>query len=322
MKRRLYDIAEQIQQADKSGRVVPSSKPITVGLKVQDPPFTPGLHYISPSQACGVFVDVLHIEGGQKGGYQRKVDASHVRRIARQLKEGHPFPPVQLAVENGNYAEVIDGQHRLLAAIMARKSVWVTAVEMSEADRQKLFAGQRRAKVVDRATLILAGDGPVEEYIQDAVTSSNHPWSRWIVPYPSSNHIPVATAYGAIAAYGMGTLRTPTGNTSDAYVAETWQIKHANQLADLISAFGTRQTNPDAFHNAAFRGIVQAAVVIVRRRGSKPVDVARWHKRMRAFPWRDYPQLRSSVEWADALIAWWNKGLKKEQRVVRVSDEP
>jgi hypothetical protein len=321
LKRRLYDIAEGIQQADKQGKVVPSSKPITVGLKAQDPPFTPGLHYISPSQALNIFVDVLHIEDGQKSGYQRKADPAHVRRVARQLREGYPFPPVLLAVENGNYAEAIDGQHRLLGAVMARKSAWVAAVEMTEHERQQLFAGQRKAKTVDRATLILAGDGPVEEYIQDAVTSSNHPWSRWIVPYPSSNHIPVPTAYAAIASYGMATLRTPTG-TSPEYIAEHWRIKPANELADLISAFGTRQTNPDAFANAAFRGIVQAAIVIVRRRGSKPADVARWHKRMRAFPWRDYPQLRSSMEWGDALIAWWNKGLKKEQRVVRVSDEP
>jgi hypothetical protein len=323
MKRTLYEIGKGIRvdtgDTENPSKVVPSGRTVVYGLTPTDPPKRVGYHVLTPEELAGLAISQLEVDRGKgKEGYQRGVNTAHARAIARRLKEGYPMPPILYALpENGEASEVVDGQHRALGALIARMPIHAVAFDLSQEDRARLFAGQRAAKAVDRRTLILNGSGLADEYIQDALTAVEHPWSELIAEYNGQkDRIPVATAWDLISRYVLGTYSNVNALTPE-FIGAAWDAKYADELADLIIPFGSKETNPAAFDVRALRAITYAAIAIIRRRESAASDKRRWVRHMPAFRFQDYPHVRSSAELADHLVAHWNKRMAVDKRVSR-----
>jgi hypothetical protein len=318
MKTTIGDVAQTIAKVSTKRKVVQRGQvSIADNLRSEVCPVSEGLHTITPAQAASIVVDRLDVNG-MITGYQRDHRTKHVRDIAKAMEDGHPIPPAQCAINEEGQLEVIDGQHRLLASIASGVPVKITVEHMDAEERRMLFAGQIRAKKVDPSTLILAGDGPVESYVQDAVTDPTqmHPWSSLLT---GTRKISPAQAHNLISMYVIGRARSVTHMTSTTISREQidreFSAERADELAMLITAFGDARTNPPAFSAVGLRAITGAATVIIRNSSSKQSDITRWLRHMPKFAWHRYPHLRSSKDIAGVLVEHWNARLRSDRRI-------
>jgi hypothetical protein len=306
----LYVEGVNVMLAKRDGVPIPM---VTDGMKPRRPPVEEGLYTLTPEQLLSLTVHTVSING-RVVGYQRELDPTHARKIARKMRDGQPMPPITLALDGKGRCAIVDGQHRVVAAVIARLPLQAVIKRMTKEEQQQLFVGQRNAKSVDRNTLVLADHGPFGRYVQDAVCTTAHPWH----PIVSANRHS-KTKIGPFALYQL--LIRYVGNAEGqgashrAGMDQRWDQGLADELAPLIICFGNKQTNPLAFRPYTLQAIGAAAMWVFRRNEPHAEDFDRWQKHMPAFPFADWPHLRTQIQMTGVLLDHWNKRLSESRRV-------
>jgi hypothetical protein len=312
----IYELAATIPQTDlqtnRGGKNRPS---ITKGLVPEDFPIQKGYFEATPEQLASLRVPKIEVSDEVRGFQREKVN-SHVRRIARAMVAGEEMPPIMVSIFPDQKAYIDDGQHRALASVMTRLPLEVVVKERTVAQARKLFAAQARAKKLRRDDTLLTGDSAIELYIQDALTSDNHPWSTLVGVQASRYRMSPTTMAAAVGAFVFNTMNTSINDFINRPESE-FDEALANTLADLIRAFGTKTTNPVAFKGGVVRAISYAAVHIFRRNeNSQMRDYGRWMTHMPSFDFGKFPHLLNKEGYLSLeLVNHWNKRLLESRRV-------
>jgi hypothetical protein len=318
----IFELASTIPSVDlkrlgRQGGGRKNAPPVTQGLIPKPFPTKEGYFEVTPEQLASLRVPKIEVNGTVRGFQREKVNI-HVRKIARALVDGEEMPPLIISIFPDGQAYVDDGQHRALAAIVARKNLEVVVKHRTVEQARKLFASQGKAKGLRSDDTLLTGDSPLELYIQDALTSDEHPWSMLVALNPSSTGQKMTpTTMGTM----VGTFVYNAFNQGVNYYIsrpdDTFDPRLADQLAEMVRVFGNRATNPLAFRGRTLRAISYAATHVFRRNlHTRPDDYERWLRHMPTFDFSKYPHLLSKeTDMAGALVAHWNKRLPAERRV-------
>lgn len=315
----IYDICKQIPVLNDNGKFDTRSNwengtmPTVVdGLKPRQAPTKEGLHLFTPEELLSLRVPVIEVNHSVTG-YQRPFDRGHARKMVLAMREGKQMPPGVVALDGHGHMYTVDMQHRAVAGVIAREPILGVVMGMNKQGQRELFAGQRRAKPVDRNVLILAASGPYEEYIQDAVTSNNHPWSEIVSANTKSKTRITPNQMLDLLSFYVG---NSAGTVMSPDMLARWDREVADEMAPLISCFGDKQNNPVAFQPPALRGIGRTAMLVFRRNErTQESDYQRWVNHMPKFPWERNRIVRSGVEWTYVLVQHWNKRLFAARRV-------
>lgn len=322
----LFELAAQIPQVDlapgKKARGGKNRPPVTQGIVPEPFPTKEGLFEVTPEQLASLVVPKIEVESDIRG-FQREKTNTHARKIARAMLAGDEMPPIELSIfvdDQGKAlaAEVFvgDGQHRGLGAIIARKPLEVIVKRRTIEQARRLFTNQSKAKNLRSDDTLLTGNSPLELYIQDAVTSDDHPWSDLVAPYKSERRMTPTTMAIIVGSFVYNTLNQGvTFHTTRP--GDDFDHNQADRLATLIRSFGSKTTNGLAFRGRSLRAISFAAVYVFRRNPSlKDGDVERWKQHMPKFDFSKYPHLLGKeAEMAVALVEHWNKRLPEERKV-------
>lgn len=269
--------------------------------------------WFPPAELLSLRVSTVEVNG-KVVGYQRPFLREHGRKIALALKDGKPFPAMDIACDGHGVLWAVDGQHRAVGGVLADVPVLGVVRRMTKEEQRELFAGQRRARQVDANVLILAGSGPYEQYIQEAVATSDHPWGEIVsAAHGSKTRITPKQMLDLLLAYVGNTGGTPSRANVDA----RWDRALADGLAPLIACFGNKKDNPGAFRPVALKGIGQAAMHVFRRNpNAQESDRERWMKHMPGFAFDGHLFVRSGSEMTYRLVTHWNKRLYEGRRVI------
>jgi hypothetical protein len=318
----IYELASSIPQVNldllgRPGGGRKNAQPVTAGLVPVPFPRREGYFEATPEQLASIRVPRTEVSSDGIKGFQREKVNAHVRKIARALHAGEEVPPLILSIFPDGNVYVDDGQHRALAAIVARVSVEVVVKQRTVAQARKLFASQGQAKNVRKDDTLLTGDSALELYIQDALTSDDHPWS----PLVTANRSTTSRMTPTTMAQMVGSFVFNTFNQGANYYTtrddKDFDSRLADLLAELTQVFGTPHTNPLAFRGRTLRALAYAATHVFRRnQNSRPDDVGRWKRHMPQFDFGKYPHLLSrESEMALMLVEHWNKRLPEDRRV-------
>lgn len=315
----IFELAAQIPQMDlsRARSNVVGRPPVTQGLAPEPFPIKEGYWNATPEQIASLRVPRIEVNGDIKG-FQRERVTAHARKIARAMLEGKEMPPMLISIFPDGKAYANEGQHRALGAIIARKNVEVVVKRRTVEQARDLFTNQSKARKVSHNDTLLTGNSPIELYIQDAVTTSDHPWSNLVSPYASRTKMSVTAMATMAGAYGYNTIhQSVTRFTSLTDKDEPLDIANANKLATLLACFGDKATNPLAFRTRSLRAITFAALYIVRRNPHwKAKDYERWVRHMPTFDWARYSHmLNREGALMMALVEHWNKRLPEDKRV-------
>jgi hypothetical protein len=325
----LYEILQGLSLG-RGASIDRGGKPATQNLKPEPfPTNREGVFKMKPEQLLSVRVPVARIRNGEIEGYQRVLVPMKARSMYRWLKANEKtyykvLPAVEVSICEDHCAYYTDGQHRAAGGIMAKLPIKVIVTRRTFEEARQLFALQGRALRPSRNLLIIDSDGPFEEYIQDALTSNDHPWSRLISASQSGgskNRISVTTAYTLLRIYVAG-KNSPAGRDVGKNTDPTeFDQSAADQFATLLAAFGTRQTNPLAFGSISLRAIAIAARAIFRNAAHEvvPDDQGRWIRLMPQFQFSTYLHLKNSTELANHLIRFWNKRLSDSRKIALIT---
>jgi len=321
----VFELAAQIPQVDLTGKRARGGKnrpPVTQGLVPEPFPFREGYFEVTPEQLSSLLVPKIEVDGDIRG-FQREKTNAHARKIARALHQGEEMPPISCTIfvdEKGDvmvqHVYLDDGQHRALGAVIARHPLEVIVKRRTVEQARKLFANQSKAKSLRSDDTLLTGNSPLELYIQDAVTSDDHPWSDLVAAYKSDRKM-TPTSMGII----VGAFVHNSMNMGVQYHVnrpeEDFDVNQADRLASLVRSFGNRSTNPLAFRARSLRAISYAAIHVFRRNPNvRDDDVERWKRHMPHFDFGKFPSLLNrEQELAVALVDHWNKRLPEERKV-------
>jgi len=183
-----------------------------------------------------------------------------------------------------------------------------------------LFAGQAKGKTVNPSTIVLSASDPYSEYVQDAVTNDQHPWAHLVThQIASDKRLTPSQARAAIVIYAENMLGSApsTATLMEKSEREGLDKYRADQLAELINPFGTKEDNPTVYRAVVFRAVVGAGVVIVRHHnaGAERIAVERWKEWMPKFQFAAYQGVTSTNDYTPLLIAHWNKRLQPKRRI-------
>lgn len=305
---------------DSNGKVIQERRGryqrVLDGLHPKRPPVVEGLHEFTPEELLALYVAQVQVNG-RIVGYQRQLDETHARRIARWLLDNKPVPTLDVALEGDGRMFIVDGQHRAAGAVIARRSVQGVVRKLNKESQAELFFSQRKAKTIDPNTLVLAGTTPFDRYVQSAIYDRGNPWNgmvsasrnakRKIGPYAMFQLI--VRYVGNVEGQGTGRLIATDDN---------WNHALADELASLIRCFGDKESNPLAFRPVALNAIGSTAMWVFRRHpGTLADDHDRWVKQMPTFPFDRWLQLRTQRELVDVLLAHWNRRLTGSRKVIR-----
>ena len=294
-------------------RGLPDPPLVLDGLKARRPATTEGLHVFTPEEVLDLNVDDT-IVNGKVTGYQRGPDIKHARKIAAALSEGKHVPLPTIALDGHGKFWVVDGQHRAMAAVIARTPIPAYVERLTKDEQAELFFNQRRAKTVDPNVLILAGRGPFERYVQGAVAEQRHPWSEIASANRSSKtRIGPFAMYKLIVRYVANVESTGGQGRFD----DKWDVELADGLAPLISCFGNKQTNAFAFKPANLQAVGSAAMWVFRRHVVHSEDRERWQRHMPTFSFTRFIHVTAQRDMTGFLVEHWNKKLSENRRVVR-----
>jgi hypothetical protein len=315
---KLFDIGKEIQRTDDRGKVTTTSPPITEGLKPGHFPLKEGYHVVTPEQLASLNVPRVEIINGRIHGFQRpEITKPHVRRISRAMEAGEPMEVLEVGLYK-NSAWLVDGQHRGLAALMSRLPLPVVARKLSVEEMESLFSNQTKSKRINPSLTVQTAKTDFARYVQDAITENKHPWNSLVTAQMSSQKkLTAHQVHEAVVHYVGNSLGSHTRTLVE---SAKFDKELSDELATIYKAFGTKNTNPLAFRPVAVRAITGAAILIIRRGGSRPKDIKRWKNWMPLFPWNEYMGIRSSKDLTVFLVRHWNKRLSKENRV-KVPDE-
>lgn len=317
----IYELASSINTVhiDRLGRWGGGRKnapPVTQGLVPEPFPVREGYFQATPEQIASLRVPIIEVSDEVRG-FQREKITQHVRKIAAALRDGEEMPPLILSIFPNDQVYVDDGQHRALAALVVRMPLDVVVKRRTVEQARKLFAAQGKARNLRTDDVLLTGDSPLEEYIQDALTTDSHPWAHLVATHGSStSKMSPTTMANMVGAFVYNALnqgvRHYTSRPEDEF-----DRRKADLLAELIDVFGNRSTNPLAFRGRTLRAVAYAATYIFQRNpNSKPEDVERWKRHMPTFDFAKYPHLLTKEsDMSLALVEYWNKRLPEERRI-------
>lgn len=291
------------------------------GLRAKPFPMKEGYFTATPSQIASLEVPIITI-GNKVEGFQRDTRESktHARKMARAMLEGKEFPPIMVSTykdEKGKtHAIISDGSHRAVASIIARVPVEVVSKKRSFEDAKQMFTDQRKSRKISSDQTILTGNSPLEHYIQDALTSDTHPWSDMIGVNRDKRKITPITAALCIGSYVHNSMNAGL-NAYTTKSEKEFDAAKADELLELIMAFGNKTTNPLAFRSNSLKAITHTAVyVFERNENPQPGDRARWKEHMPTFAFEDYPHLLAKHgQLMQALIAHWNRRLSANRKI-------
>jgi hypothetical protein len=287
------------------------------------PPLREGLITLAPEELLSIRIPLQRVEDDVIKGYQRHLTAYKARSFARWIISNPDYlvvlPVIEISLDGDGNFFYTDGQHRGAGAVIAKQNLRAVFTKRTESEARRLFALQAKASKPSRNVLILDGDGPFEEYIQDAVTNDDHPWARLITSSHTGHSRSKMSATAAMVLLRIYVARTAhQGQNTGADISERFDKAAADELSMLVSVFGTRVTNPAAFQASSLRAIGETARQVFRERERHPGDLERWIRRMPGFPFARYAYLNSYAPLSDKMIEYWNKNLP-EKRKVRVS---
>jgi hypothetical protein len=316
----LLEILRPVKPLGGSGGAPKTPVSTIDGLTMKPVPNREGLITLSPEQLCSIRVPVRQMESDRLIGYQRHLTVAKARKFARFLVQTPNYikvlPVAEVSIDGNGNAFWTDGQHRGAGAVIARKDLRVVLTKRTEEEARKLFALQVAGSKPSRNVLILDGDGPFEEYIQDAVTDPNHPWHGLVTMSHAGSSKTKMSATAAFAMLRVYVARTShmSGTTSDSENGK-FNRKTADELALLVATFGTKATNRLAFNSLSLRAIAETARSVFRERDPHPDDRERWVRHMSKFNFAAYQHLNSHVELADRMKKHWNKHLTDDRKV-------
>lgn len=301
-------------------------KSATRNFSPQPFPRREGLRKITPEELLSVRVPVVRIIEGRIEGYQRKFTPRKARAIARWLEANRAdylrtMPVIEISVTPDGEAFYTDGQHRAAGAVMAGLPLRAVITRRSQSEARRLFALQGKATRPSRDLLIIDSEGPFEEYIQDAITSDNHPWSCLITSAQngsSKTKISPTAAHTMLQIYIRGINQSAARAVGTVTDPGQFDKKSADLLADLILCFGKKTSNPLAYSAIALRAISLTARAVLMDRVPHPEDLERWYRHMPKFEFRDYAYLKSSNELADKMIKHWNFRMPPNRKATRL----
>jgi hypothetical protein len=292
---------------------------VTKGLTPVPFPIQEGYFPVTPEQVASLKVPRVEV-GDTIKGFQRDKINTHARKIARAMLDGKEMPPLMVSIFPDGQVYVDDGQHRAIASIIARKNVEVVVKKRTVDQARQLFADQGRARSLKSDDVLLTGNSAIELYLQDAVTSDNHPWSRLVSPYSHSRGM---TPTSMVICVGNYVFNSMTNSTN--YIVgrdeKDFNKRQADQLARLIDAFGSRTTNQLAWRSKSLRAITYAAIHVFRRNPDpRSGDEERWLRHMPTFDFAKYPHLLNrEIELSLTLLDHWNKRLPAERKVQAIT---
>jgi hypothetical protein len=281
-----------------------------------------GLHTLSPEQLLNVRIPLQRIEDDEIRGYQRHLTAQKARDFARFLQDHRAnydriLPVIEISL-SGSQMFYTDGQHRGAGAIIARLPYRAVITKRTEAEARMLFALQAKALRPSKNVIIFNSDGRIEEYIQDAVTDDTHPWSKLITAAHSGTSKTKMSATSAIALIRIFAAKSMSNNgTPTEQEQQRFKKSDADALAVLISAFGSKQTNPYAYKTTALRAIAIVGRRLFIDRESHPDDLNRWIRHMNRFPFAQYAYISKYNDLAEKMAEHWNKHLAEARRLSR-----
>lgn len=321
----IFELASTIQAIDLNAPAShrkggPNRRSVTHGLTPVPFPVKEGYFIATPEQIASLIVPKTEVGLDIKGFQRGKVNA-HARKIAKSLLDGKEVPPILLSIFPDGKVYLDEGQHRCLASIIARKPLEVVVKKRTVEQARELFANQSRAKRLKSDDTLLTGNSAIELYLQDALTTDQHPWSSLVSAYPSPVRMTPTSMTLIVGSFVHNTMSLSTPwHTSRP--TEAFDPRLADQLARLVQAFGNKTTNPLAFRAKSLRAITFAAVHIIRRNdnwlGHK--DEERWLRHMPNFDFSRWAHiLNREVELSLALVDHWNKRLPESRRVTPVT---
>lgn len=323
----LYGIGKQILDVDvtaprndRAGRPNSEFRSVVDGMTPEAFPTREGTFYATPEQLLSLKVPLLEQIDGDLVGFQRTHNNLHVRKIARGILDGKEITPITVSIFPDGNPYVTDGQHRSLGAIVSRTPVRVDVRHRTVEQANELFTNQRLSRKLSQDQVILTGTSPLELYIQDAVTSDDHPWSNLVgtgkvgdgVAYKMSP----TTAALVIGFFSYNVLSSTVSRLVDR--EDSFDKLRADKMARLLSAFGTKQTNELAWRANPLRSIAATAVhVFLRNPNATADDERRWIRHMGTFDFGKYPHLlnKGDSELTQHLVAHWNKRLTQERKI-------
>lgn len=316
----LYELTKEMR-IDKSSGVV-------LGTKITPVPFdkTTGYRIVEPEALGSLKVPVVTLDEvgghGNLAGFQRNYQPLRARKIAQAILSGTEMPPILVSIDENGEPIITDGQHRAIGSMLAGSRLGVIVEARPRKKAQELFANQRLGVQPPNDYLILAGTGPFNEYVQDAVTSTTHPWANIVGPGKyiggsgSTTKITPAQMYTLLVQYVGDQAGIRSSSAIVSGLQGRWDDKTADELAGLISCFGTKESNPNAFKGNSLRAIGVVATLAIRRTGRHQKDIDRWKTHMPTFNFGLYSHLGTGGI-GDNLIAHWNKRLRDTSRISR-----
>lgn len=282
------------------------------GIKRRRAPNEEGEHYLSPEQLLNLTVPEVSMNG-KLSGYQRAFDPKQARKAARAMLDGEPAAPIIVAIPG---LEIVDGQHRAAAGVIARMPVWAIFKRMDKDTRRRLFNSQRYSKRVDGNTFVLGDDGLFAKYIREAIETNENPWSEIVSHNPKSKtRIGPYAMFQLLVRYIGNAEGQGTGSKVKSGLDEAWDRGLADELAPMIACFGDKQSNPLAFKPANLQAIGATAMWVFRRHDALAEDHERWLRHMPSFPFDRYPHIRTQRDMTQQLIRHWNKRLSEARQV-------
>jgi hypothetical protein len=311
----IFELAATVPQINLvTSRGGKNRPPITQGLVPEPFPAETGYFEATPEQLASLKVPKIEVTDEVRG-FQREKKNAHVRNIARAMLDGKEMPPLMISIFEDGQAYVDDGQHRALASIFTRIPLEVVVKRRTVEQARQLFASQSKGAKLRRDETLLTGDSPLELYIQDALTSTNHPWSSLVGMGASRYRMSPTSMASSVGSYVYNSLSTSISE----FVRrpDDFDETRAASMADFLHAFGTKATNPVAFRGTSIRAITFAAIYIFRRNENVAInDVGRWMTHMPMFDFYKYPHLMGKEgQLAIEMVNHWNKRLPMARRV-------
>lgn len=321
----IYGIASKIDKRDRNQRGrTRKGFPITENLTPIPFKNEVGFRKVMPEELASLLVPTAHRTSRGYEGYQRGIKPAHAFNIAWAMEDGDEIPNIQVSLDEFGRAYITDGQHRVLAAIIANKPLEVRVRERSAEDARKLFANQTFAKRVDKSHMVLVAEDKMALYVQDALVNTVHPWHK-MVHETNSNKIQPSVMHRQVTMFGCNVIGSMTADYIDR-VQTQFDIGRADDLARLLGVFGTdanggfdRRNCPDAFRQTNLGALTQAAVhILIRADNIHPgPDRERWLRHMAQFNWAQNRDIRNQRKMVIALLDHWNKRLQPNRQVER-----
>lgn len=320
----IYALAEQLFDISEGPVIVRRSgytpHRVTEGLELEDAPKqTKMLHYLTPGQVASLNVNLLWVSDGQISGFQRPLDGTVARRMAAALVQGKVFPPILVGLDHTGRLWVIDGDHRAVAGIIARKlTPAVIFGPMTMEEMAVIFNDQSKAKRLTREHHIMLGQTPAEKYIRAVEYDESHPWYNLAAYKGARNLMTLTTAHELTLTYATGRTYRGRKAVADSLNQRDWDETKATELAALLApVLGSRtdEGKRKAWESGTLRALSIVAKKAVRDHGSRAADIRRFQEHMATFPFQKYVHLHRQAEWEQVLTKHWNKRLREAQRL-------